>query len=173
MENKKYKIHKISLEDLNQIKKIYRNVGTTSIEDDNEFNIKTSNEVIRRDVLSGTEVICDLTNKELLDIIKKYVYFDEQNEYFSSLHYINYKVGQEVKEHFDLPYSSRTYVILLNGGYEGGEFYIEGELIKQNMGDMMEYDGVTKHHVEKVKKGNREVLVIWINKNQKNKKSIL
>lgn len=173
MENKKYKIHKISLEDLNQIKKVYKNVGTELNEDTNNFNIKTSNEVIRRDVLSGTEFICDLNNKELLDIIKKYVEFDEKSEYFSSLHYINYEIGQEVKEHYDLPYSMRTYVILLNDKYEGGEFYVEDEYIPQSIADMVEYGGATKHRVEKIKEGSREVLVIWINKNQKNTKSFL
>ena len=170
--NQKCKIHTVSIDDVNLIKNIYKKKGNVP-NSKNNFNITTEGENPNRNVLSGKEYICDLNNTELTDILKKYIEFDDKTEYFSSIHYINYSINQEAKSHVDLPYSYKTYVIILNEDYEGGEFYIENELIPQKIGYMMEYNGDIKHSVKRIKKGNREVLVVWINKSQKNSKSIL
>jgi hypothetical protein len=168
-----YKIYTIPIEDVDIIKNVYKNKGSVKDNDVNVFNIQTSPEVIDRGVLSGEEYICDSNNLELLNIIKKHITFDEETEYFSSIHFINYNVNDEVIEHLDIPYSNRTYVISLNDGFEGGEFYIRKKLIPQAMGNMVYYMGNIPHSVKKIKSGNREVLVIWINKIQKNKKTLL
>jgi predicted 2-oxoglutarate/Fe(II)-dependent dioxygenase YbiX len=62
---------------------------------------------------------------------------------------------------------------MLNDNFEGGEFYLEDELIPINLGEMIEFDANRLHRVKKVTKGNREVLVIWMKWNKKNKKSLL
>ena len=41
------------------------------------------------------------------------------------------------------------------------------------MGEMIEFNANITHSVSKITKGNREVLVVWLNWNNKNKISLL
>jgi predicted 2-oxoglutarate/Fe(II)-dependent dioxygenase YbiX len=116
---------------------------------------------------------CDIRNKELIDTIKKYVNLNETTEYIANVHYINYKIGEEAKEHVDTGSSIRTYIILLNDNFEGGEFYLENQHIPIKLGDVLEFNGEEPHSVKAVTKGNREVLVVWVKTSQKGKKTLI
>ena len=89
------------------------------------------------------------------------------------MHYINYKIGEEAKEHVDTGSSIRTYVILLNDNFEGGEFYLDNTHIPLKLGELIEFDANLLHKVTPILSGNREVLAIWVLPSQKNKKTLL
>jgi hypothetical protein len=164
----------VSIEDINRIKEIYKDGEENGIkETDNPFVFRSSSSGYNRDLVSSETFFCDLNNEELVNIVKKYIIVDEDTEYISSIHYINYKEGEEAKEHTDTVSSIRTYIILLNDEFEGGEFYLEDKHIPFRLGEMVRFDGTTPHSVKAVKSGNREVLAVWINRIPKHTKSMI
>jgi hypothetical protein len=100
----------ISIEDINRIKQIYRDGEENGIEEtDNPFVFRSSSSGYNTELVSSETFFCDLKNKELVDIVKKYIQLNEDTEYLSSIHYIHYKEGEEAKEHTDTLSSIRTY----------------------------------------------------------------
>ena len=88
----------------------------------------------------------------------------------TSLHYINYKEGTFLTRHKDQsmldisnPKGSVSIVFLLNMCEVGGEFYLDDVKTDFNEpGQYITFDGeCTYHEVTEIKKGNREVLVLW------------
>jgi predicted 2-oxoglutarate/Fe(II)-dependent dioxygenase YbiX len=169
-----HNIIKIDTSDINLIKKVYKN-GEENVGDleTNEYNKRYDKNIYNTKVIKSETFFCDTRNKELVNILKKYIILNEKTEYISNIHYINYKIGEEAKEHFDTGPSIRTYIILLNDEFEGGEFYLENNHIDLKIGDMLEFDANLLHSVKPIQKGNREVIVIWILNSQKNKKTII
>ena len=164
----------ISIEDINRIKEIYRDGEENGIkESENPFIFRSDNKGYNTDLVSSETFFCDLRNKELVDIVKKYIQLNEDTEYLSSIHYIHYKEGEEAKEHTDTLSSIRTYIMLLSDSFKGGEFYLEKEHIPFGLGEMIKFDGTTKHSVKRVTEGNREVLAMWINRIPKHNKSVI
>ena len=165
--------HTISIEDIEILKTIY-NKGEENIGDsiDNIYNKRFDKNNYNLNKISATTFFCDLYNTELVDIVKKYITI-RSDEYITNIHYIKYGVGDEAKQHVDTGASIRTYIMMLNDNFEGGEFFLEDELIPIKCGEMIEFDANRMHGVKKVIKGNREVLVIWIKWNKKDKKSLL
>ena len=167
-------IQTISIEDINRIKQIYRDGEENGIkETDNPFIFRSDNKGYNTDLVSSETFFCDLRNEELVKIVKKYIQINEDTEYLSSIHYIHYREGEEAKEHTDILSSIRTYVMMLNDNFKGGEFYLEKEHIPFGLGEMIKFDGNTKHSVRPVTEGNREVLAIWINRIPKHTKSVI
>ena len=165
--------HKISIEDIELIKKIY-NKGTENSGDDvnNIYNKRFNKDDYNLDIIKAKAFFCDLYNDELVNVVKKYIKINP-DEYIANVHYINYGVGDEAKTHVDKIASIRTYIIMLNDNFEGGEFYLENKLIPFKLGDMIEFDANKPHRVTPIKSGNREVLVVWMKWNKKDKKSLL
>ena len=60
-------------------------------------------------------------------------------------------------------------VAIYHNEFEGGDFYLNNQLIPIELGEMIEFDADMVHSVSKVTKGNREVLVAWVKKSNKNK----
>lgn len=169
----KHNIIKIDINDINLIKQVYKNG------EENGHNVETNSYNKRRDKNTySTELVksetffCDTRNKELVDIIKKYININETTEYIVNIHYINYKIGEEAKEHIDTGASIRTYIILLNDNFKGGEFYLDNIHIPLKLGEIIEFDANLLHKVTPIISGNREVLAIWILPSQKNKKTL-
>ena len=63
--------------------------------------------------------------------------------------------------------------LALNDDFEGGEFYLEENKIDFQVGEIIEFDATLLHEVKTVTRGNREVLVVWLKWNNKNKQSLL
>jgi hypothetical protein len=165
--------HNIDSNDIERIKQIY-NKGNENSGDDinNIYNKRFKKEDYNLNIVSANTFFCDLYNKELIDVITKYIKI-KPDEYIANIHYINYGVDDEAKPHVDTNASIRTYIIMLNDKFEGGEFYLQNKLVPFKMGDMIEFDANKLHSVKPIKNGNREVLVIWIKWNKKNKKSLV
>lgn len=167
-------VKKISIEDINRIKLIYKDGEENgSNKTDNPFVVRANSGKYNTELVSSETFFCDLRNEELINIVKKYIKIDENTEYISSIHYIHYKEGEEAKEHVDTDSSIRTYIIMLSDDFEGGEFYLEKKHIPFKVGEMIEFDGMVKHSVRRVKSGDREVLAVWVNRIPKHKKSII
>lgn len=110
---------------------------------------------------------CDLTNKKLVDTILKYITLEE-DEVIYSLHYIKYESGYYAKRHLDIK-ANKTYLIMLNDNFEGGELYVNDKLVSFKQGDMVVFDGQTEYHeVKEITSGCREMMVVWITKKIKN-----
>jgi hypothetical protein len=164
----------ISIEDINRIKEIYRDGQENGIkETDNPFIFRSDSKGYNTELVKSETFFCDLRNDELVGIVKKYVQINEDTEYLSSIHYIHYREGEEAKEHTDTISSIRTYIIMLNDDFEGGEFYLDTTHIPFGLGEMIKFDGTTPHSVKAVKSGNREVLAVWINRIPKHNKSMI
>lgn len=79
-----------------------------------------------------------------------------------TIHRVNYNVGGKALEHKD-ENSLHTYVIMLDDNFEGGDFYLRGELTDfRRRGQVAYYMGMdAAHSVSEVTKGSRKVLVVW------------
>jgi hypothetical protein len=159
------------------IKSIYRigieNAGRTSdlwffsspeILDKSMYNTK---------IVSSETFFCDMGNEKLLNLLHKYIRINDESEYISNVHYIKYIVGEGAKPHTDNSISDKSYILLLNDEFEGGEFYLDNKPIKFKKGDLLEFDGHLLHEVKEITKGYREVLVIFSKKKLKVKKTLL
>ena len=170
----KYNIIKIEINDINLIKQVYRNgeENTGDIES-NPYNKRIDKNNYSTELVKSETFFCDTRNKELVDIVKKYININETTEYISNMHYINYKIGEEAKQHVDTGSSIRTYIILLNDNFKGGEFYLDNIHIPLKLGEIIEFDANLLHKVTPIISGNREVIAIWILPSQKNKKTLM
>lgn len=170
----KYNIIKIEINDINLIKQVYRNgeENTGDIES-NPYNKRIDKNNYSSELVKSETFFCDTRNKELVDIVKKYININETTEYISNMHYINYKIGEEAKQHVDTGSSIRTYIILLNDNFKGGEFYLDNIHIPLKLGEIIEFDANLLHKVTPIISGNREVIAIWILPSQKNKKTLM
>ena len=109
---------------------------------------------------------CDLSNKILVDTILKYVTLEE-DEVIYSLHYIKYEPGYYAGKHLDIK-SNKTYLIMLNDNFEGGELYVDDRLVPFKKGDAVVFNGQQEYHeVKEIKSGCREMMVVWISKKLK------
>ena len=169
-----HNITKMEINDINLIKKIYmngeENMGDTET---NPYNKRYNKNDYNIKLVKSETFFCDLRNKQLVDIVKKYININETTEYIADIHYINYKIGEEAKEHFDTGSSIRTFIILLNDNFEGGEFYLNDIYIPLKLGEVLEFDADLLHKVTPIISGNREVLVVWTKLSQKNKKTLM
>jgi len=169
-----YKILNIEIEDVNHIKKVYRDGEENNGDlEHNPYNTRVDKNTYNTNLVKSETFFCDTSNKELVNVIKKYIGLNEMTEYISNIHYINYKIGEEAKEHVDTGKSIRTYIILLNSDFEGGEFYLEGNHVNLKIGQIMEFDANLLHSVKTITNGNREVIVIWVKNSQKKDKSLI
>lgn len=173
---KEHSITKLQNCDLELIKSLYR-VG---IENDNRKSDTTelfSPEILDKsmyntNIVSSETFFCDMGNKKLLTLLQKYIQLDDESEYISNVHHIRYVVGEGAKPHTDHSISDKSYILLLNDGFEGGEFYLDNKHIKFEKGDLLEFQGHLLHEVKEIKKGYREVLVIFSKKKPKIKKTL-
>ena len=87
----------------------------------------------------------------------------------TSLHFIRYTEGKNLTRHRDQkmlditnPKKSLSLIFLLEMCEEGGEFFLDDNLVTSYVpGDYVAFDGeATYHEVKEVKKGKREVLVL-------------
>jgi hypothetical protein len=168
-----HKIIKIDINDINLIKQVYRNGEENGGDmETNPFNKRIDKNTYGTELVKSETFFCDTRNKELVDIVKKYININEITEYIANIHYINYKIGEEAKEHVDTGSSIRTYIMLLNDSFEGGQFYLDNTHINLKLGEIIEFDANLLHKVTPIISGNREVLAIWILPSQKNKKTL-
>jgi len=168
-----YKIHNIDLLDITKIFDVYQN-GTENSGDSiyNKFDKRIDKKTYRTDLVNAHTFFCDLNNKDLVDIISKYITLNK-NEYISNIHYINYERGQSALPHVDTGSSIRTYIFMLSNNYTGGQFFLNNLHIPLQIGDMIEFNANLVHSVSEVENGNREVLVIWVKHSNKNKTSLI
>ena len=168
-----YNIINVNKEDIEEIKRVYRNGKENNGDlEENPYNLRTDKNEYNTKLVKSETFFCDTTNKELINLVKKYIRLNEKLEYISNIHYINYKIGEEAKEHVDTGSSIRTYLLILNDDYTGGEFYLRKDYIPLTIGIMIEFDADMPHSVRPIKTGNREVLVTWVKHSQKKEKSL-
>lgn len=108
-------------------------------------------------------------NKELVDFINQITGDETKN--INSFFHIVYNVGDKLPRHRDRsnhdirenPEHSTSYSFLLNMCEEGGEFLLNDDEVKfDTPGQYISFDGhEIFHEIKEVKKGKREVLVIW------------
>jgi hypothetical protein len=170
----KYNIIKIDINDINSIKQVYRNGEENGSDiETNPHNKRLGKNDYGTKFVGSKTFFCDIRNKQLVDIVKKYININETTEYISNIHYINYKIGEEAKEHVDTGSSIRTYIILLNDSFTGGKFYLDNIHIPLKLSEIIEFDADLPHKVTPITYGNREVLVIWVLPSQKSKKTLV
>ena len=101
--------------DINKIKKVlniaFNNTKTDCNNIDEILNYINDELVKRNEDCYKIEDIQDLVENTLM--IYKY--------YETAKHYIHYREGEEAKEHTDTISSIRTYIIMLNDDFEGGD----------------------------------------------------
>lgn len=112
-------------------------------------------------------------NKELVDFINNITGHKTKN--INSFFHITYNEGDKLPRHRDRsnhdikqnPEHSISYSFLLNMCEEGGEFLLDDLEIKfDTPGQYVSFDGhEIFHEIKEVKKGKREVLVIWYRPN--------
>ena len=174
---KEYSITKLPQYDLELIKTIYR-IGVENAGRKSEKERSSSLEILDKSeyntkIVSGETFFCDMSNEKLLNLLHKYIQINDESEYISNVHYIKYSVGEKAKPHTDNSISDKSYILLLNDEFEGGEFYLDNKHIKFEKGDLLEFNGFILHEVKEITEGYREVLVIFSKKKLKLKKTLL
>jgi hypothetical protein len=155
-------------DDIFLIKKYYKN-GIENKSDGINNNFKM--DMFSRVTCTGKEVFfCDLTNQNLLQIVKKYILL-EKNEFIDSIHHIIYGINEYSLPHYDVhpdnTFSSKTYLFLLSDNFKGGELFLNKSFVEFKKNDIIEFDTNVLHEVKPIKEGFREILVIWVKKNKK------
>jgi hypothetical protein len=88
-----------------------------------------------------------------------------------ALEYVmRYEVGDYATLHTDSFWRYRkryyvaheTWITPLNTGYEGGDLYLDGELIEQVVGVPIKFQILTPHEITEVTAGTRYSLVSWV-----------
>lgn len=97
-------------------------------------------------------------NKELEIFLRDNIITKNQN--IISIHLLTYEEGSETLSHRDSN-SSNTYLTLLQKSDEGGELFLENEIIPFEESEIVDYSGKTLHGVLKIKKGIRKTFCIW------------
>jgi len=170
----KIKRHKIEISDINFIKENYLKYG--EIKTNKPINKKLDKNNYNTEIFNSNfeTFFCDQNNIELNKIISKYIKI-ENNEFIHSMHHNKYKPGNFIKKHTDGTGIGqyRTFTILLNEEFEGGDFYIDDVKIPINYGEMIEFDGRNLHHTTPIISGEREVFVIILHPLKKEAKTIL
>ena len=168
-----YRKCKIPVEDIEMIKLVYEK-GEENCGDDpnNEYNKRFIKKNYNSKLVSSKTFFCDLNNTELMDIVKKHIPV-AKDEYIANVHYINYRIGEKANPHVDTGASIKTFIILLTNNFEGGEFYLTKKHVPFEMGEIFEFDAKLLHEVKEITEGNREVLVVCLKWNNKNKKSLV
>lgn len=108
-------------------------------------------------------------NKELVEFVNSITGFKTPN--INSFFHVSYDVGDKLPRHRDRsnhdiienPEHSTSFSFLLSMCEEGGEFLLDDEILDfSTPGQYVWFDGQdTFHEVKEVKKGKREVLIIW------------
>ena len=116
-------------------------------------------------------------NKELVEFINSITGHETKN--INSFFHITYNVGDKLPRHRDRsnhdiksnPEHSISYSFLLDMCDEGGEFLLDDVDINFNIpGQYVWFDGQDIfHEIKEVKKGRREVIVIWYRPEQESK----
>lgn len=83
---------------------------------------------------------------------------------------IRYEVGDYCSKHIDSTWKNINpgfhahvvWITPLNDGYEGGELYVDGELVEQEVGVPLKYLRKIPHEITEVTKGTRYSLVSWL-----------
>lgn len=166
--------YKIDTSDIEFLKENYRKYGETDINIDSTINDKLDKKNYNDDLFNFETFFCNKNNKELNKIISKYIKF-ENNEFVYSIHYNKYKVGDYIKKHVDgIAHSKiRTFTILLNREFKGGDFFIDETHIPIKYGEMIEFDGRNVHWTTPIVSGEREVFVVVLHNLKKDKKTII
>ena len=174
---KEYSITKLPDYDLELIKSLYRvgieNAGRKSDTLGFLYSEILDKSMYNTNIVSSETFFCDMGNKKLLTLLNKYIQMNDESEYISNVHHIKYIVGEGAKPHTDDSISDKSYILLLNDEFEGGEFYLDNRHIKFEKGDLLEFKGHLLHEVKEITKGYREVLVIFSKKKSKVKKTLL
>jgi hypothetical protein len=94
--------------------------------------------------------------------------FDEPLENLYMIHRLIYGVGGHGKRHKDRFTTHKTVSIILSDKFEGGEMFINDKQIELNKkGDYVCFNGGTDwHEIKEIKKGHRDVLIVWFSKKQ-------
>lgn len=168
-----YKIDGLLPKELNYIKTLV----TRNLKEDADSLTRWS----YKDGYNANNILLSISkNKELINFINTKTKFSFEE--VTSLHYIEYKVGTSLAKHKDEVMlniknhqGSVSVVFLLAMCEEGGQFLLEDKNVVFNRpGQYISFDGEqTYHEVTEVKKGTREVLVLWYKPQCNNVKSAL
>jgi len=142
-------------------------------------NLLINTPTVERDKMTKTSKIVNdyAVNDATIQIVKFYpVDNNELNKLLShiinidsntplTIHDVTYTVGGMAPYHKDKD-SHETYVIMLEDNFEGGDFYLNGELTNfKKRGQIIKYVGCHEpHSVSTITRGRRRVLVMWYTK---------
>lgn len=90
--------------------------------------------------------------------------FNQDPNNITTMHRLKYLEGGSSIRHLDK--ATCTFVLILDADLEGGEFYLNDEYRDdfKETGDYLLYNGGSEYHeVKEVKKGYRDVFVVWWN----------
>lgn len=131
------------------------------------------------DYLADSTFFRTNNNLELVKFINNITGYNIES--INSFFYVRYNVGDKLPRHRDRsnhdihsnPEHSISYSFLLNMCEQGGEFLLDDEEIDfSTPGQYISFDGQDIfHEITEIKKGTREVLVIWYR--PETKKSIM
>lgn len=146
--------------------------------------INNKNELIQSSLTIGYTVNCILLpiekNKKLVSILNSKT--NSSINDIISLHYIKYVEGSCMKKHLDTNLVKHTYptnglttIFLLEMSEEGGEFLLNDTNTNfKKPGTYITFNGnTTTHEVTEIKKGIREVVVLWYYPSNSIKKTII
>lgn len=150
----------------------------------NSAIIENESELIQSSLTIGYTVNCILLpiekNKKLVSILNNKTNSSVND--IISLHYIKYIEGSCMKKHLDTNLVKHTYptnglttIFLLEMSEEGGEFLLnDANTNFKKPGTYITFNGnTTTHEVTEIKKGIREVVVLWYYPPNNIKKTII
>jgi len=96
----------------------------------------------------------------------------DNNPDFDEFYFQSYKVGDKFEKHDDNVYN-RVYTagLLLNDGFDGGEFIVDissdkGKSFENKIGNCYVIESMLKHEVTEITEGCRSVIIIFFKQSQ-------
>ena len=162
---------KLTNEKLIELKNILRDTPLTNYKESQLLKARAPGAYDSKRYYEMNSTNYTLSHNSLNEFLYEITNWD--SKYLTSIHAINYKQGDKVKEHLD--YSDLTCVIMLDNNSEGGDFLFNKEKINfKETGEYLLYNGgETLHEVTEIISGNRDVLVVWYRKDIKINKDII
>jgi hypothetical protein len=166
--------YKIDTADILHLKENYKKYGEIDTKEGILINAKLDKKNYNDEVFNFETFFCNQKNEELNKIISKYIKI-ENNEFIYSAHYNKYKTGDSIKKHVDSidTNKTRTFTILLNENFEGGDFFVDGIHVPIRYGEIIEFDGTKVHWTTPIISGEREIFAILLHNFKKDKKTII
>ena len=113
-------------------------------------------------VIPFTPLLQDYRFRYVYTKICAHIQSIDPNLYPNNVEIVKWHEGKNQESHLDFDYHPYTSIIYLNDNYDGGQTFVDKEIVTPETGKMITFKGAEiPHGVNKIEKGTRYTIPIW------------